>query len=305
MKTFKLFIYYLGAFILCYTITAANDWLFALVESAVTVPSHSFYLFSSLVNSLYRMLPAAIYLSIVLGLSYSSRRDVSPLVSFVVLFVLSLGLSFGSLTALNIYDDVLSTNTLSVRMKTMGEKGMVINNDEDNEKYVLLGEPGNARSKRIYIQDDKPMLYMGKPANNADFPDLPSISLGQDTHGPVAGFVADYVSVSQNLQTLSFWESFAGLAALCFLLLSLSFIFRFFTWPLAGFIVVLIVSRGVLWLNTYLVRPEIELFLYGLFDERVPLNYTQTVVFFGIGIICVIIHFMLSAVKHQRKGAFL
>ena len=253
-----------------------EDW----TNSALVFPPNSdaFGVFTGkLTNYLSSSLPAAFYLSILLGLNYAARRRIFYPAAFAVILVFGVALGFGGFFGL----ENLNRIGFSVEIKkpdmTPAKPGFILNTGGASQ-MVFLGDPYKSGSARAVLSFNKSLSF-------------------QDDNTPLAGVRLPFAienrgflnSISRDLKnsTRVFSGRFQnGLISYCIytgtlaaFLISLSCLVNISFWPLANLFFGILAFRGVLALESFLGQESIHAILVSFAGKIVGEPFINPVIF--------------------------
>jgi hypothetical protein len=227
-------------------------------------------------------LPAAIYTSLLFGLSYSVRQGIFAPLSIFSLIILTTALSFAAFTAA---EHLLRVPGLVKPVKTLGKPGLILR--QGDNAMVILGEPAENRGSRVVSIPGNPLIFQETPpgVNNSTL-NLPAVPFRADTAWFLQSLIIDF-SLTGRQFAARFAEGplffLVYTTALVFLLSSLRFILGLGNWPLANLFLGALVFRGVLTLETFLNSRDIHDLLAGLIGDLIPPSLISPLAFCFLG----------------------
>ena len=239
----------------------------------------------------WKALPAALYLSILLTLSYTARRKMSILLSITGIVVLgcafSLGLSMG----------IIRGGAMNLALKPVsplhGKPGLILSRSDN--AIILLKESSEVRGPRVVSLPGRPLIYQELPAGpNNTVLSVPALSLGDESPWFLRSIAIDFSLGAGELEDRleRDMRSFAVYAfSLILLLASLRFILELSQWPLANIFLGALAFRGVLALETFVNAQEINALVGSFLTRKVPPAMITPVVFSALA--CLIIFYTL------------
>ena len=233
----------------------------------------------------WKALPVALYLTILLTLSYTARCKMPVALSIIGIIIMAciftLGVSFGITRS--------GAMNLALRPVTplQGEAGLILT--QSNNSIVLLKDPGEIKGPRLVSIPGKPFIYQEIPAGpNNTILSLPALSLGYNTPWFIRSLDIDFSLSAGELKERFSDNLFSfGLYAfsIIFLLASLRFLLEFSQWPLANFFLGALVFRLILMLEIFLNSGEINALAGSFLTDRVPPMLVTPVVFAVLGVL--------------------
>jgi hypothetical protein len=246
-------------------------------------------------------LPAAFYGSILLGLNYAARRRMAYPAAFIVIFILSLGLSAAAFVGLESLQRLGSTRiSMTQRPAHMVEPGFIFTPGPSSipgasVKAIFLEDPYKGGAARAVSQDS--LYYQGSgPAirpRRLPFPEEKSPLLRSIT--------GDFL---RSAQYLSAWfESgllpygvYAGSLAL--FLLSLGCLVNISYWSLANLFFGALAFRGALMLEALLNQPHIHELLSSFAGGMIHESLVNPIIFSTLGALIL----LYSALVYLARG---
>jgi len=252
-------------------------------------------------SAAWKALPAAIYLSILITLSYSARRNIpipNTLISLIVLaFLFSAAATIG----------ISRTEAVGPVIKPVppvrAGPGLIISQAENS--IILLQESSATRGPRLVSIPGRPLIYQDVPTGpNNTILALPAISFGNDIPWFIRSIGIDF-SLSAGELKARFEGALPSFAAYAFslilLLSSLRFLLEASLWPLANIFLGAVVFRLILSLEIFLNSGEINLLLASFLGGRAPPTLITPLVFCTLGIL-VILYTLLTRIVKSKRG---
>jgi hypothetical protein len=246
-------------------------------------------------------LPAAFYLSILLSLSYATRRRmVYPLVCAVIL-VLSFALSAAGFFGLDILNQM---GGLRIRAKAappeLAKPGLMLGSSPGTVQTVFLEDPYKPDGARVLLsRGQSGALYYQRQANS------PVSQVQLPFAGPQSRFFrgidADF---ARSFRVFSAWFKegpltygiYAGSLAL--FLLSLGCLVNISFWSLANLFFGALVFRGALALEAFLNLPDIHELLSAFAGNFIPESLINPLIFCSLGALIL----LYSALVYLARG---
>jgi len=291
-KLARLVLFYSISFIVVFSLFAVFRILSLWTGAARSLSGEAAEL-GSIVPVLKTALPAALYIDMLMSLSYTVRKKIAAPLAMLALMVLSgaftLGISMG----------IQRVDGLDLRLpappKTAGREGLILSSH--GTTMVLLGQ--GAASPRVLVYPRRLLVYQ---AAQEDGP-LPALPF-QDRRSPLM----DSIVADLGRSGRQFSERFAGglreggayAGALIFLLASLRFILDLSGWPLVNLFLGALAFRGVLALEGFVTSDAVSSVLFSVIGNRLPAEFIVPAVFAALGLL-VIVYAMLTALA--RGGA--
>jgi hypothetical protein len=287
-------------FIVIFVVSAFLNFLGLWVEAVKTVPFRQ-GTSGDFLESGAKALPAALYISVLLALSYTTRHKMPVFLSIAGTFVLASAFTLGFTLGIGHLDNVKLPPPVFRTVK--GEPGLILS--RGGTSMILLKGSDVPDGPRIAVIPDQPMIYQETPLG----PDntvlsLPSLPFRTGTTWFISSIAIDFDLVSREFkdrlrQSLFLFCIYAG--ALIFFLSSLRFLLELSQWPLANLFLGALVFRGVLALEIFLDTPEISEFLKSFLGERLLGPVLTPLVFCVLGTLIVVYTLLVNLARGKEK----
>ena len=249
----------------------------------------------------WKILPIALYLAILLTLSYSARRNVGIPLSIIAI------LSFGCLFALGASLAISRADVLKPALKQglslKTGPGLILRRSEN--AVVLLRESDDTLGPRVVSIPGQPLLYQQLPLGpNNTVLSLPDLPFGDDTPWFIRSIILDCSLSAREIKNRYEWNflSFAAYVfSLVLLLVSFRFLLELSQWPLANIFLGALVFRGVLALETFLNTREINALIGSFLTSRIPVMLITPSVFSSLGLL-IILYTLLSRIAKRPES---
>jgi hypothetical protein len=302
MKNFaRLALAFTICFIAIFAAAALLNFLGLWVEAVKTVPFRQGRGADFTASGL-KALPAALYITVLLTLSYTARRKMTVPLSIIGIFVLSFGFVLGFTLGIGHLDNVNLPPPVFKAVK--GEPGLILSRGDTS--MILLKGSDVSDGPRVAVIPGQPLIYQETPLG----PDravlsLPSLPFGTDKTWFISSIAIDFDLVSREFkdrlgQSFFWFCVYAG--ALVFFLSSLRFLLDLSRWPLANLFLGALVFRGVLALETFLDTPETKEFLGSFLGERLLGPVLTPLVFCVLGTLIVVYTLLVSLAGGKEKA---
>ena len=250
----------------------------------------------------WKALPAALYLSILLTLSYSSRRNMP--VPLAIIGILVLGFAFSLGVSIGISRSGAMKLALEPVSSIRGGPGLILS--QSNSAIILLKESNVRGGPRVVSIPGRPLVYQEVPMGpNNTILSLPALSFGEDSPWFVRSMDIDF-SLSAGELKSRLGESLVTFAVYAFslilLLTSLRFILDLSQWPLANVFLGALVFRGILALETFLNAREINVLIASFLPRWVPSMLITPAVFGALGILVIFYTLLTSVARTAGSG---
>ena len=248
----------------------------------------------------WKALPVALYLSVLLTLSYSARRKMPIPLTIICIFILGFAFSLG--TSLGISRSGAMKLALKPASSLQAGPGIILTKLDN--AVILLKGGSDVRGPRVVSIPGRSLIYQEVPLGpNNTILSVPALSFGEDSPWFIRSIDIDFALSSGELKgrLTDSLISFAAYAfALILLLASLRFVLELSQWPLANLFFGALVFRGILALETFLNAREINNLLGSFMTQRVPPVLITPVVFGALGIL-VIFYTLLTRIVRPRR----
>jgi hypothetical protein len=291
------------AFTICFAAVfvaaALLNFLGLWVEAAKTVPFRQ-GASGGFIASGAKALPAALYITVLLSLSYTARYKMPVSLSITGIFVLASGFTLGLTLGIAHLDNVKLPPPAFRTLK--GEPGLILSRGDTS--MILLQGTGAPGGPRVTVIPGQPLIYQEAPLG----PDntalsLPSLPFRTDNPWFISSIAIDFDLVSREFkdrlgQGLFLFCIYAG--SLIFFLSSLRFLLELSQWPLANLFLGALAFRGILALETFLDTPEIEEFLRSFLGEKLLGPVLTPLVFCVLGTLVVVYMLLINLARGRE-----
>ncbi|MDR1428860.1 MAG: hypothetical protein LBI85_01100 [Spirochaetaceae bacterium] len=293
-------------FTLCFGITlvllSAGVFIDRYLDAAVHIPALPLALLPVLLSSLRACIPAAVYSTVLLTLSYAARRGIPFLLSLPCLFLLVVSAS-GALYLGTVRADRFDAMTRTDRPRTLGSPGLILS--QRNIATVLLEDPGREQGARVVSIPGQKLLYQGLPVGPGNqAPLLPSASAKAPLPYFLQSILLDFSIAGSRYESLlaqGYHYFIAYLASIALFLCSLGFIFKISVWPLANVFTGALVFRGVLALETFINSREVLEILDDYIESGIPRPFISALVF-GLAAALILLYSLLARLSRRRRA---
>jgi hypothetical protein len=255
----------------------------------------------SLVTAMGEALTMAVYITILLSLSYTTRRKMAKSFSIIIVIILAAAFTLGlSLGVRQLQRFEFALNAVPA---IQAKPGLILSRGDT--AMVLLKDPADREGPRVVSIPDRSLIYQENPRgpNNAALalPDLPF-----DTAPPwfIQSILIDFRLSALELESrleegLIPFAIYGG--ALVLLLASLRFLLELSNWPLANLFLGAIAFRGILSLETFLNAKETKLLISSFLQNPFPLSFI-TPLAFCVLVLLIIIYTVLTSLARGKGG---
>lgn len=267
----------------------------ARTVSAEARPGHD------VVGSAWNGLPAALYMSILLTLSFSARKNIP---AFSTIFCLIL---LGCVFTMGVSLGIERTGALKTIFRPVSpvkaEPGLILSRAEN--VIVLLKETGDVRGPRVVSIPGQPLFYQEVPIGpNNTIIKLPAMAFGQDAPWFLRSIGIDISLSAEQIKTRlaeNYLYFVVYTFSLILLLSSLRFLLELSMWPLANLFLGALVFRGILALETFLNTREINTLIDSFLNGRFPALLITPLALTAFGIL-IILYTLLVKIARPRRG---
>ena len=247
----------------------------------------------------WRALPIALYLSILLSLSYTARHKMHVLMSIAGIAALSMLFTCGF--SLGISKAEAMKPVLTPTAPLQAGPGLILSRSEN--VIILLKDSTEPQGPRVASFPGRPLIYQEVPLGpNNNILGLPALSLGDEAPWTVRSMDIDFSLCAAELETRlehSFFSFAAYTFALILFLASLRFILELSQWPFANLILGALVFRGILALERFLNSQEVASLIDSFLTNQVPPLIITPLVFSVLGIL-IILYTLLTHIAARR-----
>jgi hypothetical protein len=301
MKNFaRLALFFTICFVVVFAASALLNFLALWVEAVKTTPFRR-GLGGDFIASGSKALPAALYISVLLCLSYTVRRKIPAALSIIGVFALAFAFTLGLTLGIGHLDNV---NLAPPAFRTVkGEPGLILSRGDTS--MILLKGSDAAGGPRVTAIPGQPLIYQETPLGpNNTLLSLPSLPFRTDKPWFISSIAIDFDLVSREFkdrlgQSLLLFCIYTG--ALIFFLAGLRFLLELSNWPLANLFLGALAFRGILALEIFLDTPEIEGFLKSFLGERLPPSFLTPLVFCALGILVVVYTVLVNLARGRGR----
>ncbi len=271
------------------------------IEAVRHIPALTITILPEILRALTSTLPFSLYISILMTLSYSVRRNIRGPAAILILFVISVGFNVAAGVGLE-KAGTLPPAAPERTVSTLGHPGLMLN--QGNITMILLEDPSKPDGSRVVSIPDQPLIYQEKPVGpgNSILP-LPSAPFHEDLPYFLKSIILDFSLMAkyyQNLLGQGILQLIIYTAAVCLLLCSLRFLFTVSRWPLANLFLGALVFRGILTLETFLDTRETLDLIHSFLGNWMPLQYTGPLILTGMAVL-VMLYSILAYFARGRK----
>jgi hypothetical protein len=302
-KLAKLVLFFSLSFAILFLTAAILRFLSIRVEWVRALPRGSETRIAALIAAARWALSLGLYGTLLIGLSYAARRQVSALMTAACLFVLPLAFSFGIFLGL---EQLGNLESAQATIKVLGEPGLILSNSPrpSDTVIILLGGPTESRGPRVAAIPGQPLIYQAEPAGPGNA-SLPPVSFRDDSPWFLKSIAIDLWLSAQELEEriaagLLPFLIYAG--ALILLLGSLGCVFKLSAWPLVNLFLGCLAFRGILALETFFNSPEIQTVFESFLRGRLPLSLAVPLIFCVSSVVVYLYSILVYLAKWRPKN---
>jgi hypothetical protein len=298
----RLTLFFSAAFILVFLLSAAAYILRVRIEAAQAIPARPLALFPALILAARKALPLGVYGSLLLALSYTSRRAIPIPVTILGLLILASGFTLALSLGISRAEAIEAPGPERVPA-TLGKEGLLLS--RGNTVMVLLGDPADPEGPRVVSLPNRPLVYQERPIGPGNTVlELPPAPFHREPSFFLSGILTDTALTADQFDSrlksgLIPFIIYSG--SLIFLLVSLRFVLEFSGWPLANLFFGALVFRGVLAFEAFVNSREIQDFIAPLLGSRIPGFLITPLIFCGLGLLTVL-YTALVRLAGDRRG---
>ena len=246
-------------------------------------------------------IPVALYLSILLTLSYTARRTIPiPLAIagiLVLACVFSMGISFG----------ISRAGPLEVTFRPVSslqaEPGLILS--RSGNAMILLRESADIWGPRVVSLPGQPLIYQEVPLGpNNTILTLPPLPFEDNTPWFVRSLAIDFALSTAELRGRleDSLFSFAIYAfSLVLLLASMRFILGLSHWPLANLFLGALAFRGIVGLEGFLNAREINAMIDSFLPGQLPPMFITPAIFGALALLVIFYTLLIRIVRPRRS----
>ena len=249
----------------------------------------------------WKALPPALYLSILLALSYTARRNIPVPLAIIGILVLAGAFSAGLSLAAS------RTGALepvfSPVYTLQGGPGLILSRS-DNAMILLRGS-GDIRGPRVVSIPGQPLIYQEVPLGpGGSILRLLPLPFADESPWFIRSIAIDFSLSARELISRLNQDYFSfGVYAfsLILLLVSLRFLFDLSRWPLANLVLGALVFRGILALETFLNAREVNALINSFLLGRLPPWLITPAIFTALALLLIFYTLLHSAIRIKRN----
>jgi hypothetical protein len=291
----RIVLFFSISFVLVFLVSVLMGSLHAWIEAVRTVPAQKNSILPAALAA-RGALPLALYLSLLLTLSYSARRAIPVPLTIICLCifagVFALGVSLGIARA-----GAVNAPALRPPPGGLGKPGLVLS--RASTVMILMGDPEDPAAPRVVSIPGRPLIYQETP--RTALPPVPFKNEG----GPFLRDVLTDISLTAQRFNRLLEEGIVPLGiymgSLIFLLVSLRFVLDFSNWPLANLFLGALIFRGVLAFESFLNSLEIQNVITVFTSRLIPSSLISPGVYCSLGGVIVLYTILVSLTRSRRN----
>ncbi len=282
----RLIIFYTITFVVTLLFLSLLQLVEVWIDAARHIPALPLAVLSEILRILSSSIHFALYVSILLTLSYSVRRAIKAPVTILVLVIISAGLTIAAILGFQKID-TNHQNAAAHAPLTLGYPGLMLN--QQDITMVLLEDPAKPDGSRVVSIPGQPLIYQEEPVGpGRTILPLPSAPFQRELPYFLKSIMMDFSIMAKRYQALlaqGLVPLLLYTAVICLLLCSLRFLFTVSRWPLANLFLGALVFRGIVTLEIFLNTNEILVLIRGFLGNWLPLQFTGLIILAGITIL--------------------
>ncbi|MCL2382551.1 MAG: hypothetical protein FWC64_13345 [Treponema sp.] len=295
----KLTLFFSFNFALLFAAIVALGLLSSWVDFARYIPIEA-RAGQSLEHFAWNALPAALYLTMLLGLGYTARRTMPAFLAVVCIFILGSVFFLGASLGISRAGDV---EILFRPVAQQGEPGLILSRGDN--AIILLRETGDIWGPRVVSIPGQPLLYQDVPRGpNNTVISLPPLPFDDSAPWFIRNLVMDFSLNAAELRGrmemgLLYFGAYA--LALILLLSSIRFLFGLGRWPLASLCIAALAFRGIAALESFLNTGEINELLNSLLPGLLPPLLITPAIFAALAVLTTFYALLIHATRPRRN----
>jgi hypothetical protein len=310
----RLMLFFSLSFIIIFVFIGGISYLRLALDAARTIPVGPKVELRVFFSSLQAILPLILYVSILMGLSYTARRGIPLPLAVFSLLILAGGAALGGSLGLRRLKSVdiprlplFSSQQTQGARQTLGTPGLILS--QGDTVVVVLGDPGQPNTPRAVSIPGRPLIYQEVPwGPNNTITALPPAPFRDEESYLLKGLLTDSALAAEQFETrmnegLIPFAIYGG--ALIFLLVSLRFVLDLSSWPLANFFLGALVFRGILAFQTFLDSQSVQDIVHGFLAEWVDISLLSPVIFGILALLIFLYTFLVNlsrSTEHRQRG---
>lgn len=249
----------------------------------------------------WKAFPAALYLSILLALSYTARKRMPIPMAIICIWVLGAAFTVGATMGIS------RAGALKPALRSFsslqGRPGLILSRSDN--AMILLRESTVVRGPRVVSIPGQPLIYQEVPLGpNNTILSLPALPFTEDTPWFIRSLGIDFSLCAKEFES-RFDIDFSSFAAYAFTLIlllgSLRFILELSQWPLANLFLGALVFRLILALDIFLSSKQINTLIVSFLKERAPPIMITPLVFCVLSILILFYTLVVNLARTRRS----
>jgi hypothetical protein len=254
-KVARLVLFFSLCFAVLFILAALIRYLSIRIDMVRLLPVRQEIYLPEIITAARWALPFSIYFSLLFGLSYTARLEISAPLSILCLVILAGG--FGTALSLGL-ERAGFIPPAGDAVKPLGGPGLILT--QADTVVVLLGGPAEPRGPRTVSIPGRPLIYQENPQGpNNTILALPPVPFRTAVPWFLQSAAIDFTLTGGQFEA-RFREGLIPFLtyalSLIFLLSSFRFIMNLSIWPLANLFTGALIFRGILALETFINSPE-------------------------------------------------
>ena len=298
-KLAKLTLFFSISFVIVLIITILLRLLSSWIDLVRIIPLGEL-LIDNATEAAWKAFPATLYLTILLVLSYTARRNIP--VPLTIIVVIILGCVFTAGTSIGISRVEAQKPALEPVSPIQGRPGLILSRSDN--AMIILRESRDVRGPRVVSIPGRPLIYQAVPLGpNNTILNLPALSFGENTPWFIRSVSIDFSLSSAEMKS-RLENDYISFAVYVFSLIlclgSLRIILELSKWPLANLFIGVVVFRGILSLEIFLNTREMNELIASFLDGRLPPMLITPAVFGALGIL-IIFYSLMARIARPRR----
>jgi hypothetical protein len=301
-KTAKLCLHFSLLFIVLFLLAAGLGFLHVWVNAVCSVPAHSFLYLADFIPSAEWALPFALYVTILLSMSYACRMKASTPAAFMLLFALAFGFTYAASLGIQ-HAKAMSAPPLDAASAALGKPGLILSGH--GTTIVLLDNPSEALGERVVSLDGRPLLYQSNPAESDGKPiPLPAIQFGIKNIALFDSLLVDFSLAAKELSSRFEYNRISFMAyagAVILILLSLVAVLDIGAWPLANIFIGAVLFRLILSFEVFIGGRDTLEYITGFLGRWIPRDLTAPAIIGTAGLLLTIYSALVYAARGRER----
>lgn len=298
----RLVLFFSVCFIVVFLSFGGIRFLHLRIDAVRFLPVQEEYLLPEIISAAQQALPMALYIALLLSLSYTARRNIPISLSVISLTLLALGLTLGVSQGILQLKDIPASFS-GKQPVPLGGPGLILS--QGDTTIILLEDPSNIRGSRVVSLAGRPLVYQEVPLGpNNTILGLPPVPFRDETTDLIKGIVIDFSLTTRQFEerlNMGFIPFLIYSFSLILLLASLRFVMELSRWPLANLFLGSVAFRGILALETFLNAREIQGFFVSFLGASWDASLITPLIFCALSLLILLYTVLSYAAKGRRN----